>query len=515
MREPPPGHDGCHCVGFLDIKALLQKTGCGSSKPLPGARRITTLPEQHISPLPLSILRSDSQHSLLRPPADPSRRVRFALDQIDTPSLETHHKPSDNKGSDDSIISNCQDESYISPKARGTQKEKAKDDPFSTRFKVQHIPAECIQELMELGTMDRILAVYNRNIGRLAINSFRPFRSLYFHGIVLHHLGRQDTLDFEQRQHVCEAAVMLNNAATPTKDNAKHNPPSLLAFLNLGVESSSSLTMPIADGNVLAQTSWDKLNRARMKYALTAGRLVASLQEPPVLHCFEQMVAQCCIIRPVFDYTFRRFMDMEQPDLLVRDDALQFQIYSTVREIMSRVYGDNPPLGYVMCTTLFAIAETNDKVASTLMRNTTETTMVDLCSTIADADVDEDTIASSTFSGQHADGPLLPRELLCLLDWEFAAVLGYMLAHRYYEDNVQVTEMRARIGAKTFSVDSTKSQPFPPLLPMQDTHFHKRIGNYVNTVYAKWPHGFAYMVIDEAVEAYNDIIQDIRTKQCH
>ncbi|PIA18459.1 hypothetical protein COEREDRAFT_79911 [Coemansia reversa NRRL 1564] len=360
--------------------------------------------------------------------------------------------------------------------------------------------------------MNRILAVYTRNIGRLAINSFRPFRSLYFHAIVLHHLERQGTLDFDQRRHVCEAAVMLNNAAALTKDNAKYNPPSLLAFLNLGVEAGRSLPMSIADGNTLARTSWDKLNRARMEYALTAGRLVASLQEPPILYCFKQMLAQRCIIRPVFDYTFRRFMAMEQPDFLVRDDALQFQIYSTVREIMGRVYGENPPLGYVMCTTLFAIAETNDKVASTLMRNATETTMADLCSTITDADVDEDTVASSTFSGQH-DEPLSPRELLCLLDWEFAAVLGYILAHRYYEDNVQVTEMRARIGAKTFSVDSTKSQPFPPLLPMQDTHFHNRIGNYVNTVYAKWPHGFAYMVIDEAVEAYNVIIQDIRIKQ--
>ncbi|KAJ2806709.1 hypothetical protein H4R20_001586 [Coemansia guatemalensis] len=515
MRQTPPGHDGCRCAGFLDIKALLQKTGCGSSKPLPGARRITTLPEQqHISLLPTSILRSESQHPLLRPPADPSRKVRFDLEQNDSSSLEDFNTHGNVFDTDNNDTFGGKDEGYISQKARDIQTERIEGDPFAMRFKVQHIPAECMQELMELGTMDRILAVYARDIGRLAVNSFRPFRSLYFHGIVLHHLGRQGAVDFEQGRHVCEAAVVLNNAAAPTKDSSKQNPPSLLAFLNLGIETGGSLTMPIADSNALARSSWRELNRARMEYALTAGRLVAGLQEPPVLHCLEQMLAQRCIIRPVFNYTFRRFMAMEEPDLLVRDEALQFQIYSTVREIMGRVHGDNPPLCYVMCTTLFAIAETNDKVASTLMRNGLGTAKVDLCSTIVSADMDEDAIASSTFGGQHPDEPLSPRELLCLLDWEFAAVLGYMLAYRYYEDNTQVTEMRARIGAKAFSVDTTKSQPFPPLLPMQDTHFHSRIGNYVNTVYARWPHGFAYMVIDEAVEAYNDIIQNIRAKQC-
>ncbi|KAJ2077120.1 hypothetical protein H4R24_005320 [Coemansia sp. RSA 988] len=511
MQQTPPGHDGCRCVGFLDIKALLQKTGCGSSKPLPGTRRITALPAQRISPLPASILRSESQYPLLHPPIGPPRRVRFDLDKVDSPSLEDFNKHGNGDGSDNSDTCNGRDEGYISPNSRGIQKKGTEYDPFAMRFKVQRIPAECMQELMELGTMDRILSVYTRDIGRLAINSFRPFRSLYFHGIVLHHLGRQGTLDFDQGRNVCEAAVVLNNAAVPTKDNAKHNPPSLLAFLNLGVETGGSLTMPIADSNRLARSSWRELSRARMEYSLTAGRLVASMQEPPVLYCLDQMLAQRRIIRPVFNYTFCRFMAKEEPDLIVHNEALQFQIYSTVREIMSRVHGENPPLCYVMCTTLFAIAETNDKVVSTLMRNASGVDRVDLCSTIAD--IDNEVVTSSTFSEQHSDEPLTPRELLCLLDWEFAAVLGYMLAHRYYEDNTELTEMRAKIGAEAFGVDTTKSQPFPPLLPMQDMHFHSRIGNYVNTVYANWPHGFVYMVIDEAADAYNDIIQDIRAKQ--
>ncbi|KAJ1931270.1 hypothetical protein GGF37_007447, partial [Kickxella alabastrina] len=53
-------------------------------------------------------------------------------------------------------------------------------------------------------------------------------------------------------------------------------------------------------------------------------------------------------------------------------------------------------------------------------------------------------------------------------------------------------------------------QPYPPILPLQDMQFHQFVHQYVSMIYIKWPHGFVYMVIDEAVCAYNVIIQSIR-----
>ncbi|KAJ2320363.1 hypothetical protein IWW51_004646 [Coemansia sp. RSA 2702] len=67
--------------------------------------------------------------------------------------------------------------------------------------------------------------------------------------------------------------------------------------------------------------------------------------------------------------------------------------------------------------------------------------------------------------------------------------------------------MRARLGALAFGVDSSKEQPFPP-----DSQFHQFVRDHVASVYARWPHGFFYMVLDEAVDAYNVIIQSIRDR---
>ncbi|KAJ2848261.1 hypothetical protein IWW36_003402 [Coemansia brasiliensis] len=269
---------------------------------------------------------------------------------------------------------------------------------------------------------------------------------------------------------------------------------------------SGNLTMPRADSEELRPSAWRDEHFMRMSYAMTAGKLVANLDEPAVLSCLNEHISQRCIIRPVFDYMFFQFIETHETELPLRSESLQFQIYSTVREVMHRVYKDGEmPLTYVMYTTLFAIAETNDKIAEAVWRQNQRT---ELCSTILSLDISDDSTISS--NGSMREDPLSSRELLCLLDWEFAAVLGYMLAHRYHEANVDNTKMRAQLGALAFGVDSSQAQPFPPLLPMQDTQFHQFIRSHVSSIYSKWPHGFFYMVLDEAVDAYNAIIQDIR-----
>ncbi|KAJ2888513.1 hypothetical protein IWW38_004922 [Coemansia aciculifera] len=244
-----------------------------------------------------------------------------------------------------------------------------------------------------------------------------------------------------------------------------------------------------------------------MAYALTAGRMVANLEEPAVLNCLARHISRKCVIRPVFSYMFEQFIDLGHTELPVIDDALQFQIYSTVHEVMTKVHGPDLELPYVMFTTLFAIIETNEKIVQGIAE--AGGTVGDICTTVydrSDSDNDSDKSRSETSLSE----PMLGKEVLGLLDWDFAAAIGYLLAHRFHESDVKVTEMRAKLGALAFGVDASVGQPFPPILPLQDTGLHQFVHHYVAAIYCRWPHGFAYMVIDEAVDAYNVIIQNIR-----
>ncbi|KAJ2360658.1 hypothetical protein H4S01_005634 [Coemansia sp. RSA 2610] len=497
MREPAQDHGRgrCSAFEFLDIKALLSKTGCVSGSPLPG-QRITPLPAVSQHP---SILRRTTYSSTQ--PNEP-RRVKFDL----PPGSFTSDEGSEGTVSHDATGS---DEGYIGANARRKHGD-ALEHAYAMKFRVQQIPQPCLRELLELGALDRVLITYSRDIGCLAIDSFRPFRSLYFYGIVMYHLGKQRAVDFDEAANICEAAVVLNNATAPTSAQPRsRDPPSLLSFLDINVELNGNLTMPRADGAALHRSSWCDLNQTRMDYAMTAGRLVANLDEPAVRRCLEEHVAQRCIIRPVFDYMFFQFVDEQHTELPVRSESMQFQIYSTVREVMHRAYKGDMPVSYVMYTTLFAIAETNDKIAAAVFSQDKHAM---LRSTIVSGYEDDDATVSSAHGDSGLDDPMSLRELLCLLDWDFAAVLGYLLAHRYDEAHRPTTEMRARLGALAFGVDSSKEQPFPPVLPLQDSQFHQFVRDHVASVYARWPHGFFYMVLDEAVDAYNVIIQSIRDR---
>ncbi|KAJ2817427.1 hypothetical protein FBU31_006233 [Coemansia sp. 'formosensis'] len=205
---------------------------------------------------------------------------------------------------------------------------------------------------------------------------------------------------------------------------------------------------------------------------------------------------------------FEQFADSGRTELPVIDEALQFQIYSTVREVMTKVYGSSLPLppSYVMYTTLFAIIETNEKIVQGIAEE--GGTSSDICTTVfsgssSERDIDNNSCASLS-------EPMWSKEMLELLDWDLAAAIGYLLAHRYHESDVEVTKMRAKLGALAFGVDASVSQPFPPILPLQDTGLHQYVHHYVSAIYSRWPHGFAYMVIDETVDAYNEIIQTLR-----
>ncbi|KAJ2156077.1 hypothetical protein GGF46_005426 [Coemansia sp. RSA 552] len=480
MRGPPSAQDRCSAFELPDIRALLQKVGCKSGRAQPG-RRIAPLPSASEYP---SILRGPDHTSTTGP-----RRVKFDLSRESIDSELTYSRE--------------MDEGYIEPDARQSGDG---DQAFTMKYRVQQIPRECLRELVALGSLDRMLVVYGRQVGRLSVDSFRPFRSLYLHAIVVHHLSRQrDQVDFDDIANVCDAAVVLNNA---TVAPSARDPPSLLSFLDFGIEREGNLTMPSADQQ--ASSSWRATVSARMSFARVAGHVVAHLPQPAVSKFLQQHIAERCIIRPVFDYMYRQFADAHHTPLPVRNETLQFQIYSTVREILHNTYGPDLPWAHLMYTTLYAIAETNERIASAVIDKDPNAV---LCSTILSTpEVDSDECTMSSVNEKSLEDPLPLRELLCILDWDFAAVIGNNLAYRFHEANTTATQMRARLGALALGVDATKEQPFPPVLRLQDTNFHQYIYNHVSTVYSMWPHGFAYMVLDEAVDSYNSIIQETRSR---
>ncbi|KAI9500759.1 hypothetical protein GGI25_003952 [Coemansia spiralis] len=512
---------GCSGLDFLDIKTLLQKAGCLPGRRLPGQRisAIATLPSTAQYP---SILRRTDVDSISTAHPMLQRRVKFNLPPSphDTSSFAASIN-SDDTNSDGTCGKNDEGERYAVNETTTYAADLATKQRLriGMDLKVQQIPGECLKELIELGSLDRILLVYTRELGRMSIDNFRPFRSMYFYSVIIYHLGKHCAMDFDEVVNVCESAVVLNNATAPVKSKSGTLllTPSLLSFLDLGVELTGNLAMPMADGKALAsRSSWKDINLARMKYAMIAGHLIANLEEPAVQHCFSQHVSQRCIIRPIYNYMFQQFIATQKTSLPVVSDGLQFQIYNTVQEVMEKVYGPNPPLSYVMYTVLFAIAETNEMIVQSVL--SAGVSVSDIRTTVYSEPVDGDgddasSLASTVENKRLSEPPLSERELIALIDWDFAAVIGYILAQRYHENDADATAMRAKLGALAFGVDLEKGQPFPPLLPLQDTHFHQYVHQYVSTVYGRWPHGFVYMVIDEAIDAYNAIIQDIRNSQ--
>ncbi|KAJ2486681.1 hypothetical protein IWW37_005528 [Coemansia sp. RSA 2050] len=506
MRNSQRESDASRCSPLepLDLKTLLHKAGCLPGRLHPAKRAHIMPPAAAALPQYSSILRRPDAQQVATA-AGAQRRVKFALPLA--PSDSSYAQSFNSNGSDKTASYDFDPESYIGERSKQTASESgAKSAEFIAAQMVQHIPEPCLRELIDLGTLDRALVAYTRELGRLAIDNYRPFKSLYFHGVVTLHLSKHRSVDFKDVVRVCDAAVTLNNASSPLSPfaGALIDVPSLGSFLGLCVDLSGSLALSATDGVARSSASWKAVNLARMAYALPTGGLVANLEEPAVLSCLARHINSRCVIRPVFSYMFEQFISSGHTELPVIDEALQFQIYSTVREVMATVYGASLPLppSYVMYTTLFAIIETNERIVQGIAEaggtpNDIRTTV--FCSS-------ESSIEGSTSLPE----PMWGKELLELLDWDLAAAIGYLLAHRYHESDVEVTKMRAKLGALAFGVDASVSQPFPPMLPLQDTGLHQYVHHYVSAIYCRWPHGFAYMVIDEAVEAYNVIIQTLR-----
>ncbi|KAJ1822455.1 hypothetical protein LPJ56_000778 [Coemansia sp. RSA 2599] len=505
MCEQEGGKGGrCSVFEFSDIKALLQKTRCISGKPVPGQR--IWIQQAQDSPY----------HSILRKPDTQStssqhRRVKFDL----PPSPfdpEFDDIPGNDDGSSDCTVS--QDfgpDRYLGDaNARGSgaaaRKSERSAEDYLSSLKVQKIPLDCLEELIELGTLDRVMMCYTRDVGKLAIDSYRPFRSAYFYAIVLYHLSKTRTMDMAEISKICEAAVVLNNVSSPvvpTRDSQK-DISNLLLFLEQGVVFRSNAVKDVDDKEVqTSRAQWASKDAETMNYAMDVGHQVAHLDQPVVKSLLAKFVDKRCIIRPIYHYQYREFISSRSTGLPVLDESLQFQIYSTVLELMQRSYKSQLPLSYVMFSTLFAIVETNELIVNQIIKSTSTGGNINV--TVFNDHTDD--------MLSNVEEPVDEREQLSLLDWDFAAVIGHLLAYRFHTADQSLTNMRARLGALAFSVDVTKDQPFPPILPLQDTKFHQYIHKYVSTIYSRWPYGFVYMVIDEAVNAYNMIIQNVRSQQ--
>ncbi|KAJ1664339.1 hypothetical protein IW140_004154 [Coemansia sp. RSA 1813] len=503
---------GCSRLELSDIKAFLQRSKCLPGKKLPGQRLSAAALLPPSSQFPSILRRTDSEQDTSALSSTTQRRVTFDLPPLphDSTSFAASIASLD-ASSDETYYQNSGTEKYIS-KGAGLMAEfvdKRKHKSY-LKLKVQRIPEVCLRELLELGSLDRVMLVYTKELGRLAINNYRPFRSMYFHSLVFYHTGKH-LHGFEDVAKVCESAVVLNNATVPIKSKEADFTaiPNLLSFLDLGVDSSRSPPVPVVDGDSSRiRDSWEDISRARMEYAMPVGQLIATADDPAVLQLISQHISERCVIRPVYNYMYQRYVETRSTHLPVINNDLQFQIYSTTREVLQMYHGPNPCLTYVMYTTLFAIVETNEIIVREVVNasgSASEIRPTVYGESEDDADSDEDTV-----DDQKLSEPLADKELLSLLDWDLAAVIGYVLAQRYHKSDESATVMRAKLGALAFGVDLEKEQPFPPILPLQDTQFHQYIRQYVSAVYGKWPHGFVYMVIDEAVDAYNAIIKNIR-----
>ncbi|KAJ2711621.1 hypothetical protein H4R19_003164, partial [Coemansia spiralis] len=479
MWEKPAHYDDANCSmpECLNVRALLRWVGCTPERPRPGQRVL--LPPSSLPP----ILRGGGARY-------PARRVQFALPQ-----------PLDDANSEATV---SPDGSMYDGKDSASFTTDSSDDGDGLRCRVQLIPADCLRELRALGALERILVAHERKVGRLAIDSFLPFRSLYFYATVIYHLSANDPVPIDRVAVVCAAVAELNNSIVVRGAASHRDIPGLLAYLSPGAGSSDSL----AASDSQRKCEWRDVDRKRMRYSIDAGRSIADMDTPEMQQLLGQLVRQRRVIRPVFDYMYHEYARTGSTDGLVCDGALQFQVYAWVREAMEGTCA-NPPLSYVVYVALFAIGEINDRVAQAVAETLPDGAPLGLRPTVAAAGGDDDVTVSGAKQHPAATGPLAPKELLCLLDWDFAATLGYLLAHRFHEMDPSATAGRARVNALALSVDLTQSQPFPPIAPSMDGRLHTFVSGHVNSVYESWPDGFVDMVIDETVVAYNDLILDI------
>ncbi|KAJ2552982.1 hypothetical protein EV175_003107 [Coemansia sp. RSA 1933] len=505
---------GCSGLDLSEIKAFLQRSRCLPGKRLPGQRLSGTPPLPPASQFPSILRRTDAGQNTGLFESGTQRRVTFDLPPLPHDSASfIASLGSFEATSNEEETQDIGAENYIS-KGAGLMAEfvDKRQDNGDLMLKVQQIPEACLKELAELGSLDRILFVYAREMGRLAISNYRPFRSMYFHSTIVYHVGRH-LHDFAQVTKVCESAVILNNATAPLKpkEGAPVATPNLLSFLDHGVDRPrTSLSVPaLDDDSNERKDSWDVISRTRMEYAMPIGQLIANVEDPTVLQVLSQHIAQRCVIRPVYNYMYQQYIDTGETNLPVINNDLQFRIYSTTREAMELAHGHAPWLSYVMYTTLFAIVETNEIIVREVLNAGGSVSEI-RPSVYGESEDDDESDEGISDDGLKLSEPLVDKEMISLLDWDFAAVIGYVIAHRYHKSDESVTTMRAKLGALAFGVDLEKEQPFPPILPLQDTQFHEYIRYYVSAIYGRWPHGFVYMVIDEAVDAYNNIIRSMR-----
>ncbi|KAJ2512288.1 hypothetical protein GGI11_004787, partial [Coemansia sp. RSA 2049] len=442
----------CSGLDLSDIKSFLQRAKCFPGTRLPG-QRIAGLPPLPPSAQFPSILRRTDYQQEGAPALNSAiqRRVTFDLPPPSHDSASLFESADIPDASDEESFSYSPGaEKYIC-KGTGLMAEFAKSQMHEndSKLKVQRIPKVCFGELIELGSLDRILSAYSRELGRMAINNYRPFRSMYFYSIVIYHIGKHQAVDFAEAVRICETAVVLNNVITPinTKDGGSVTTPNLLSFLDLGVDLLQAPVLPIPDDDLgkTKSKSWKDISLARMEYAMPVGQLIANLEEPTVLQILSQHISKRCVIRPVYNYMYRSFLSTHSTCLPVVNASFQFQIYSTVREIIEKYHGPNPALAYVMYTTLFAIVETNEIIVREVLEkggSVSEIHPTVYGENEDDGDSDADTVGDGKLSE-----PLNDKELLSLIDWDLAAVIGYVIAQRYHKSDESATTMRARLGA--------------------------------------------------------------------
>ncbi|KAI8319571.1 hypothetical protein GQ54DRAFT_32633 [Martensiomyces pterosporus] len=489
----------------LDIKALLQISDCipgVSGKHKPGQQ--ICAPED-LPPLPAVSPYKPSLHwpaSQIHVGASEARR-RIWFDPALTPTSSSTTQR--NSSDQDSGAANCTaaDANGIDGQLRVIEQQAC---TCEQGLMVRRIPEKCLLELIDTGALERVRLAYTRDVGRMAIAAYVPFRSLYFYAVVIHHLKKSTFIGFQEMSHICDAAVVLHNAMPPIDPLAEvpKEAPSLLQCLALGI-------------GPLDNTYPRQLVRVMMEGAMDIGKRVAQEFQSQSPDLIEEYKRQRCVIRPVHEFMYNEHFEGANNGAgslpVIRSD-LQFEVYRCTREYIAKIYDDQPTTQlYNTFVALFAIVFINEVLADDIHVSQSSSDPVVRLRTTINGDIiqcEHDHRNDGTFAAHSRT--LTSREMLCLIDWNLASVIGYLLATRYGESHKEDTAERARLGAFSASVNIAKPLPFPPKQPVLDANFHMFIRGYVLHVYAvgPWPDGFLYMVIEEAVEHYNEIIQRIR-----
>ncbi|KAJ2778562.1 hypothetical protein H4R18_004526 [Coemansia javaensis] len=497
MRDAPPDYDDgrctpAECIGF---RSLLQRTCHGPRRPQPGER--IPRPALRLSPQPV-LHSADAQFESLRAGGGP-RQVKFCL----PPQPQHGDNPSGSTASMDEVDS-----------AEETASVNALRVYSMKKFRVQSIPPECIHEMDELGALRRILVVYRRSmVGQLAIDRFRPLRTLYFYSLVLHHLHRSRTVSREEVARVCEAAAVLNNAVVPRAAGGTGGTdaaPSLLKFLDLSIDGSGRPAIPAADYSALASAKAHEAYQRRMLWAMECSRIITGADGFYERCCIAGLVQGRFIIRPVFDYMYRWYLKSLERDARPPPRSMQFSIYTIVAQSLRETYDTVLPAANAMYVVMFAIAVINGAVADEVARDLGPGEPLNLVPFFDAAGTEHDPTTSSDSLDVDARTHLANEEVVTLLDLEFAAAVGYMLADQYLCENQQTSRERARLGALAQGVVLREGKEPAPRQPLLDSDLHRFVKGHVEAVYSSWSHAFVYMVLDEAVEFYNTLLLKLR-----